>query len=165
MEAMAKLAAVGVTAVVLSAVLRKNTPELALLLALTAGIWMMALAAEGLGAVVAMMEELAEQAGLSEVLLEPVVELKVTVPDNYMGDVLGDLNKRRGRVMDMQPIGGGQQTITAEAPMAEMMTYAIDLRAMTQSRGSYVQRFVRYEECPGPAQEKAIAAAKAMAEE
>ena len=81
------------------------------------------------------------------------------------GDVLGDLNKRRGRVMDMQPIGGGQQTITAEAPMAEMMTYAIDLRAMTQSRGSYVQRFVRYEECPGPAQEKAIAAAKAMAEE
>ena len=58
----------------LSAVLKKNTPELALLLALTAGIWMMALAAEGLGAVVAMMEELAEQAGLSEVLLEPVVK-------------------------------------------------------------------------------------------
>ena len=112
--------------------------------------------------------QLAYKAALPEaspVLLEPVVELKVTVPDNYMGDVLGDLNKRRGRVMDMQPIGGGQQTITAEAPMAEMMTYAIDLRAMTQSRGSYVQRFVRYEECPGPAQEKAIAAAKAMAEE
>ncbi|MCI9367735.1 MAG: elongation factor G, partial [Oscillospiraceae bacterium] len=101
----------------------------------------------------------------SPVLLEPVVELKVTVPDNYMGDVLGDLNKRRGRVMDMQPIGGGLQVITAEAPMAEMMTYAIDLRAMTQSRGSFVQHFVRYEECPGPAQEKAIAAAKAMAEE
>ena len=101
----------------------------------------------------------------SPVLLEPVVELKVTVPDSYMGDVLGDLNKRRGRVMDMQPIGGGQQTITAEAPMAEMMTYAIDLRAMTQSRGSYVQHFVRYEECPAAAQEKAIAAAKAMAEE
>ena len=112
--------------------------------------------------------QLAYKAALPEaspVLLEPVVELKVTVPDNYMGDVLGDLNKRRGRVMDMQPIGGGQQTITAEAPMAEMMTYAIDLRAMTQSRGSYVQHFVRYEECPAPAQEKAIAAAKAMAEE
>ncbi|MCI8304627.1 MAG: stage III sporulation protein AD [Lawsonibacter sp.] len=74
MEAMARLAAVGVTAVTLSAVLKRNTPELALLLALTAGIWMMALAAEGLGAVVAMMEELAEQAGLSEVLLEPVVK-------------------------------------------------------------------------------------------
>ena len=54
-----------------------------------------------------------------------VLPLKVTVPDNYMGDVLGDLNKRRGRVMDMQPIGGGQQTITAEAPMAEMMTFCL----------------------------------------
>ena len=74
MEAMAKLAAVGVTAVVLSAVLRKNTPELALLLALAAGLWMLALAAEGLGAAVALMEELADQAGLSEALLEPVVK-------------------------------------------------------------------------------------------
>ena len=74
MEAMAKLAAVGVTAVVLSAVLRKNTPELALLLALAAGLWMLALTASGLGAVVELMTELAEQAGLSEVLLEPVVK-------------------------------------------------------------------------------------------
>ena len=74
MGAMAKLAAVGVTAVVLSAVLRKNTPELALLLALAAGLWMLAMAAEGMGAVVALMEELAEQAGLSEVLLEPVMK-------------------------------------------------------------------------------------------
>ena len=74
MEAMAKLAAVGVTAVVLSAVLRKNTPELALLLALAARRWMLAMAAEGMGAVVALMEELAEQAGLSEVLLEPVMK-------------------------------------------------------------------------------------------
>ena len=74
MGAMAKLAAVGVTAVVLSAVLRKNTPELALLLALAAGLWMLALTASGLGAVVALMEELAEQAGLSEVLLEPVMK-------------------------------------------------------------------------------------------
>ena len=74
MEAMAKLAAVGVTAVVLSAVLRKNTPELALLLALAAGLWMLALTASGLGAVVELMNELAEQAGLSEVLLEPVVK-------------------------------------------------------------------------------------------
>ena len=74
MEAMAKLAAVGVTAVVLGAVLRKNTPELALLLALAAGLWMLALTASGLGAVVELMNELAEQAGLSEVLLEPVVK-------------------------------------------------------------------------------------------
>ena len=74
MAAMAKLAAVGVTAVVLSAVLKKNTPELALLLALAAGLWMLAMAAECMGAAVALMEELAEQAGLSEVLLEPVVK-------------------------------------------------------------------------------------------
>ncbi len=74
MEAMVKLAAVGVTAAVLSAVLKKNTPELALLLALAAGLWMLALAAEGLGAAVALMRELAGQAGLSEALLEPVVK-------------------------------------------------------------------------------------------
>ena len=74
MEAMAKLAAVGVTAVVLSAVLKKNTPELALLLALAAGLWMLTQAAAGLGAAVAMMRELAGQAGVSEVLLEPVVK-------------------------------------------------------------------------------------------
>ena len=74
MGAMAKLAAVGVTAVVLSAVLRKNTPELALLLALAAGLWMLALTAEGLGAVAALIQELADQAGLSEALLEPVMK-------------------------------------------------------------------------------------------
>lgn len=74
MEGMAKLAAVGVTAVVLSAVLKKNTPELALLLALAAGLWMLSLAAGGLGAAVELMRELARQAGLSEVLLEPVVK-------------------------------------------------------------------------------------------
>ena len=97
--------------------------------------------------------------------MEPVGELKVTVPDNYMGDVIGDLNKRRGRVMGMDPTNDGSQVITAEVPMAEMMTYAIDLRAMTQSRGSFVFHFVRYEDCPPAAQEKAIAAAKAMAGE
>ena len=99
------------------------------------------------------------------VLLEPVGELKVTVPDSYMGDVIGDLNKRRGRVMGMTPNEHGEQVIEAEVPMAEMMSYAIELRAMTQSRGSYTFKFVRYEDCPPMAQEKAIAAAKAMAEE
>lgn len=74
MEVMAKLAAVGVTAVVLSAVLKKNTPELALLLVLAAGLWMLTLAAGGLAAAAALMEELAQQAGLSEALLEPVVK-------------------------------------------------------------------------------------------
>ena len=74
MEAMARLAAVGVTAVVLSAVLKKNTPELALLLVLAAGVWMLAEVAGSLRAAVALMEELARQAGLSEALLEPVVK-------------------------------------------------------------------------------------------
>ena len=112
--------------------------------------------------------QLAYKAAMPEanpVLLEPVGELKVTVPDSYMGDVIGDLNKRRGRVMGMNPAPGGEQIIEAEVPMAEMTSYAIDLRAMTQSRGSFTFHFVRYEDCPPMAQEKAIAAAKAMAEE
>ena len=112
--------------------------------------------------------QLAYKAAMPEanpVLLEPVGELKVTVPDSYMGDVIGDLNKRRGRVMGMNPTDNGEQVIEAEVPMAEMTSYAIDLRAMTQSRGSYTFHFVRYEDCPPMAQEKAIAAAKAMAEE
>ena len=112
--------------------------------------------------------QLAYKAAMPEanpVLLEPVGELKVTVPDHYMGDVIGDLNKRRGRVMGMNPTGDGDQIIEAEVPMAEMTSYAIDLRAMTQSRGSYTFHFVRYEDCPPAAQDKAIAAAKAMQEE
>ncbi|MBE6939985.1 MAG: elongation factor G [Ruminococcaceae bacterium] len=110
---------------------------------------------------------LAFKAALPEakpVLMEPIGELKVTIPDNYLGDVMGDLNKRRGRVMGMDPIGDGEQVLTAEVPMAEMMSYAIDLRSMTQSRGSFTFDFVRYEDCPGAAQEKAIAEAKALAE-
>ena len=100
----------------------------------------------------------------SPVLLEPVCELKVTVPDQYMGDILGDLNKRRGRVMGMNPTGDGEQVIEAECPEAELMSYAIDLRSMTQSRGSFTMHFVRYEQCSADAQEKAVAAAKAMQE-
>ena len=111
--------------------------------------------------------QLAYKAALPEaspVLLEPIGELKVTIPDSYMGDIIGDLNKRRGRVMGMTPTGDGDQIVEAEVPMAEMMTYAIDLRSMSQSRGSFTFHFVRYEECPPAAQEKAIAEAKALAE-
>ena len=110
---------------------------------------------------------LAFKAALPEakpVLMEPIGELKVTVPDNFVGDVMGDLNKRRGRVMGMNPTGDGETVLEAEVPMAEMMSYAIDLRSMTQSRGTFVFSFVRYEDCPAAAQEKAIAEAKAMAE-
>ena len=111
--------------------------------------------------------QLAYKAGLpdaSPVLLEPIGELKVTIPDSYMGDIIGDLNKRRGRVMGMNPDGKGNQIVEAEVPMAEMMTYAIDLRSMTQSRGSFTFHFVRYEEAPPMVQQKAIEAAKAMEE-
>ena len=110
---------------------------------------------------------LAFKAALPEakpVLMEPIGELKVTVPDSFVGDVMGDLNKRRGRVMGMNPTGDGETVLEAEVPMAEMMSYAIDLRSMTQSRGTFVFSFVRYEDCPAAAQEKAIAEAKAMAE-
>ena len=99
------------------------------------------------------------------ILLEPVGELKVTIPDSYMGDVMGDITKRRGRVMGMNPDGEGNQVLEAEVPMAEMLTYAIDLRSMTQSRGSFSFHFVRYEEATPQAQEKAIADAKAMEEQ
>ena len=112
--------------------------------------------------------QLAYKAALPEaspVLMEPVGELKVTVPDNYMGDVMGDLNKRRGRVMGMDPTKDGDQIITAEVPMAEMTSYAIELRAMTQSRGSFTFHFVRYEDRPPAAQQKAIDEAKALQEE
>ena len=112
--------------------------------------------------------QLAYKAAMPEanpVLLEPVGELKVTVPDSYMGDVMGDLNKRRGRVMGMNPDGKGNTVVEAEVPMGEMSTYAIDLRSMTQSRGTFTLHFIRYEDCPPAAQEKAIAEAKARNEE
>ena len=94
-------------------------------------------------------------------LLEPIGSLLVTIPDNFMGDVIGDLNKRRGRVMGMNPDGEGNTVVEAEVPMAEMSSYAIDLRAMTQARGSFSLTFQRYEEVPKQNQAKIIADAKA----
>ena len=93
-------------------------------------------------------------------LLEPIGALAVTIPDSYMGDVIGDLNKRRGRVMGMTPDNAGNTVVEAEVPMAEMSSYAIDLRAMTQGRGSYELSFVRYEEVPKANQAKIIADAQ-----
>ena len=100
-------------------------------------------------------------------LLEPIGELKVLVPDSNMGDIIGDLNKRRGRVMGMNPDAEnpGYQTVEAEVPMGEMSSYTIDLRAMTQGRGSYSLKFVRYEEVPQMNQAKIIEDAKKDEEE
>ena len=94
-------------------------------------------------------------------ILEPIGALAVSVPEAYVGDVMGDLSKRRGRPMGMNPDRDGNTVIEAEVPMAEMGSYAIDLRAMTQARGSFTLEFVRYEEVPKANQAKIIADAKA----
>ena len=93
------------------------------------------------------------------VILEPVDEVKVTVPDAYTGDVIGDFNKRRGRITGMETVDG-KQVLTAEVPKAEMAKYAIDLRGMTQGRGCYTEKFVRYEEVPFEKSEEIIKNAK-----
>ena len=94
----------------------------------------------------------------SPVLLEPIANLKVTVPDAYTGDVMGDLNKRRGRVLGMNPIAGGKQVIEADIPMSRLFGYCTDLRSMTGGRGEYAYEFVRYEQAPSDVQQKEIAA-------
>ena len=93
-------------------------------------------------------------------LLEPIGALAVAVPEAYVGDVMGDLSKRRGRPLGMNPDADGNTVIEAEVPMAEMSSYAIDLRAMTQARGSFTLEFVRYEEVPKANQQKIIDEAK-----
>lgn len=99
------------------------------------------------------------------VILEPIGTLKVTVPDTYMGDILSDLSKRRGSPLGMNADGAGNQIIEAEVAMGEMSTYAIDLRSITQGRGSFVLEFARYEEAPATAQAKIIEDAKAWMSE
>ena len=90
-------------------------------------------------------------------LLEPIVELEVLVPEDQMGDVLSDLNSRRGRVLGMEVAGGGHQRIRAHVPMAETFRYATDLRSMTGGRGSFKQSFLGYEQCPSHIAEKVVA--------
>ena len=110
-----------------------------------------------------MAARLAYKAGIPQanpVLLEPVGSLRVVVPDSYMGDVIGDLNKRRGRIMGMNPGEDGQQIVEAEVPQAEISSYAIDLRSMTQGRGSFTFKFERYEEAPPMVQQKVMEEAK-----
>ena len=92
------------------------------------------------------------------VLLEPIASLKVTVPDAYTGDVMGDLNKRRGRVLGMTPVHGGKQIIEADIPMTGLFGYCTVLRSMTGGRGVYEYEFARYEQAPADVQQKEIAA-------
>ncbi len=110
---------------------------------------------------------LAYKKGCSEagpVLLEPIMHVEVLVPDEYMGDIMGDMNKRRGRIAGMHQVDG-QQQVVAEAPMAEMFKYATDLRSMTQARGSFTMKFERYEEVPAAVAQKIIESAKREEEE
>lgn len=100
----------------------------------------------------------------SPVILEPIGKLVVTVPDVYMGDILSDLSKRRGSPLGMNADADGNQVIEAEVAMGEMSSYAIDLRSMTQGRGSFTLKFERYEEAPAMVQQKIIDEAKALAE-
>ena len=100
------------------------------------------------------------------VILEPVGELKVYIPENYVGDVMGDLNKRRGRVMGIEPADDGSelQMVLAEVPFGEMTDYVIALRASTQGRGRFDFDFVRYEEVPASLTDKIVAEAKSFQE-
>ena len=93
-------------------------------------------------------------------LLEPITSMKVTVPDKFTGDIMGDLNKRRGRVLGMNPLPGGKQEIVADVPLSELYGYSTDLRSMTGGIGEYEYKIDRYEQAPSDVQAKVIEEAK-----
>ena len=114
-----------------------------------------------------MAASLAYKAGIpqaSPVLLEPIGNLKVLVPDTYTGDIMGELNKRRGRVLGMNPTANGLQEIEGEVPMSEMADFTTVLRSMTQGRGSFILKFERYEQLPSNLEAQVIEEAKALDE-
>ncbi len=108
------------------------------------------------------MRQALEQAG--PVLLEPIMTVTVTVPEETVGDVIGDLNSRRGRPLGMEPLGGGMTDVKAEVPMSEMLSYAPDLRSITGGQGEFTMEFLRYEEVPAHLAGKVIADARAERE-
>ena len=115
-----------------------------------------------------MAASLAYKAGMpqaSPVLLEPIGNLKVYVPDSNTGDIIGDLNKRRGRVLGMNPANDGLQEIEADVPMSEMSDFATAIRSMTQGRGYFTLGFARYEQLPSNLEAKVIEEAKKFASE
>ncbi|HEV8151641.1 MAG TPA: elongation factor G, partial [Solirubrobacteraceae bacterium] len=107
------------------------------------------------------MRQALEQAG--PVLLEPIMLVTLSVPDDAVGDVIGDLNSRRGRPQGMEP-SAGMTEVKAEVPMAEMLSYAPDLRAITGGQGDYTMEFLRYEEVPGHLAQRVVEQAKAADE-
>jgi elongation factor G len=107
------------------------------------------------------MKEALSQAGA--VLLEPIMLVTLSLPEESVGDVIGDLNSRRGRPQGMEP-AGGMTEVKAEVPMAEMLTYAPDLRSLTGGQGDYTMEFLRYEEVPAHLAQKVVEDARAEAE-
>jgi elongation factor G len=97
-------------------------------------------------------------------ILEPVMNIEIVAPDEYMGDIMGDLNSRRGKVLGIDS-QGSSQVIKAQVPMAEMLTYATTLKSITGDRGSYTMEFSHYDEIPAHIQQKIIAQAKTTKEE
>ena len=92
------------------------------------------------------------------VLLEPIATVEVIVPNRFSGDVMGDMNKRRGRILGMDHLDGGKQKVTAEVPMSELYGYSTDLRSMTGGIGDFSYEFTRYEQAPADVQKKEIEA-------
>jgi elongation factor G len=97
----------------------------------------------------------------SPALLEPIMLVTLSIPEESVGDVIGDLNSRRGRPQGMDSAGGGLTEVKAEVPMAEMLTYAPDLRSLTGGQGDYTMEFARYEEVPAHLQQKVVEQATA----
>ena len=108
------------------------------------------------------MKQAMEQAG--PVLLEPIMQVTVSAPEDAVGDVIGDLNSRRGRPLGMEPVGAGMTEVKCEVPMAEMLSYAPDLRSITGGQGEFTMEFLRYEEVPGHLAGKVVEEARAEKE-
>ncbi|MDQ3209575.1 MAG: elongation factor G [Actinomycetota bacterium] len=109
------------------------------------------------------LKDAVEQAGVA--LLEPIADLEVIVPESYTGDIMGDLNSKRGKIAGMEQVGGGKQRIRAQVPQAEIARYVIDLRSMTGGRGAYTSTFSHYEAMPQQLAQKVIDAYQAAREE
>jgi elongation factor G len=109
------------------------------------------------------LKDAAQQAGV--VLLEPIVELEIVVPDDHTGDVMGDLNSKRAKIQGMESAGPGKQRIKAQVPQAEVARYAIDLRSLTGGRGAFSMKFSHYEEVPSHLADRLIAEAQKAKDE
>ena len=94
------------------------------------------------------------------VLMEPIYQMEIVVPDHFAGDIMSDMNTRRGRVLGMLPDGGGRTTINAMAPLAEVQRYATDLRSLTQGRGRFSMRFDHYDDVPAHLSQALIESSK-----